>query len=133
MHELVLRIKEPALCYVFARNATRRGHPELALEALRRAVDLRAEQHGVQSEVELSALRAIYAYEEALSHSKGKRTRATGTWQMVNRDGIVAAISRRLSSQGTPEVGAALVELGLSDYSFESVRDAFPEAFKLAA
>ena len=33
MHELVLRIKEPELCYVFARNATRKGHPELALVA----------------------------------------------------------------------------------------------------
>ena len=133
MHELVLRIKEPELCYVFARNATRRGHPELALEALRRAVDLRAEQHGVECEVELSALRAIYAYEEALSHAKGKRTRATGTWLLFNRDGMVAAVSRRLSSQATPEVAAALDELGLSYYSFESVRDAFPEAFNLAA
>ena len=133
MHELVLRIKEPELCYVFARNATRKGHPELALEALRRAVDLRAEQHGVDCEVELAALRSIYAYEEALSHAKGKRTRATGTWQLVNREGILAAITKRMSSPGSAEVVAALDELGLSAYSFESVRAAYPEAFKLAA
>ena len=67
MHELVLRIKDPELCYVFARNATDRGHPELALQAYRRAVDLRAEQHDTASEAERSALRAIYADEEALS------------------------------------------------------------------
>ena len=35
MHELVLRIKDPELCYVFAKNATKRGHPELALQAFR--------------------------------------------------------------------------------------------------
>ena len=82
MHELVMRIKDPDLCYVFAKNATRRGHPELALEAYRRAVDLRALEHSASNEAELAAFRAIYAYEEALSYNKGKRTRATGTWQM---------------------------------------------------
>ena len=133
MHELVLRITEPELCYVFARNATRRGHPELALQARRRAVDLRAGQHGVDCEVELAGLRSIYAYEEALSHARGKRTRATGTWQLVNRHGIFAAIAKRLSSPGCPEVAAALDELDLADYSFESLRNAFPEAFELAA
>ncbi len=60
-------------------------------------------------------------------------TRATGTWQMVNRDGIVAAISKRLSSPGNADVAVALDELELSDYSFESVRSAFPDAFRLAA
>ena len=129
MDELVLRIKDPDLCYVFARNAGRRGHPELALQAYRRAVDLRAEQHGAVTEVEFSALRAIYAYEEALSHNKGKRTRATGTWQMVNRYGLLPAVSRRLQSRDIEDVLPALQELGMSDYSFQSVVEAYPEAF----
>ena len=77
MDEMVLRINDPELCYVFARNARRKGRPELALQAYRRAVELRAEQHDVECEAERRALRAIYAYEEALSHHKGKRTRAT--------------------------------------------------------
>jgi hypothetical protein len=39
MHELVSRIKDPELCYVFAKNARRNGHPELALQAHRHAVE----------------------------------------------------------------------------------------------
>ena len=134
MHELVLRIKDPELCYVFARNAIDRGHPELALQAYRRAVDLRAEQHDTSSEAERSALRAIYAYEEALSYSKGKRTRATGTWQLVNRHGVLAALMKRLHSRDNEKVLPVLQELGMEDYSFSAVHEAHPDAFgQLAA
>lgn len=133
MHELVKRIQDPELCYVFARNATRRGHPELALEAHRRAVDLRAEQHETNSEAEYAAVRAIYAYEEALSYTRGKRTRATGTWQLVNRHGILPAVHKRLSSKSGDEVGPALKELGMEDYSFEAVGKAYPEDLRQAA
>jgi hypothetical protein len=134
MHELVERIKDPQLCYVFATNATRRGHPELAIQAYRRAVDLRADQHPVASAAEGAALRAIYAYEEALSYSKGKRTRATGTWQLVNRHGVLAALGKRLQSRGGEDMHAVLKGLGMEDYSFEAVRKAYPEAFdKIAA
>ncbi len=129
MHELVLRIKEPDLCYVFARNAQNRGHPELALQAFRRAVDLRAEQYGVDSEAELAAVRSIFAYEEALSHVKGKRTRATGTWQMVNRHGLFPALVRRIESRSDDEIVKSLKQLGMEDYSFAAVRADFPEAF----
>ena len=134
MHELVLRIKDPELCYVFARNARRRGHPELALQAYRRAVDLRAEEHETASDAELSAVRAIYAYEEALSFNKGKRTRATGTWQLVSRHGVLPALSRRIQSRDSEQVLPTLKELGMEDYSFDAVRDAHPDAFeKIAA
>jgi hypothetical protein len=134
MHELVLRIKEPELCYVFARNARRRGHPELALQAYRRAVDLRAESHETESEVEHNAVRAIYAYEEALSFHKGKRTRATGTWQLVNRHGVLPALFKRLNSRDSEEVLPVLKDLGMEDYSFNAVRAAYPDAFsKMAA
>ena len=134
MHELVQRIKQPELCYVFAKNANLRGHPELAVQAYRRAVDLRAEQHETVSAAELSALRAIYAYEEALSFSKGKRTRATGTWQLVNRHGVLPALFKRLQSRDNEEVLPVLKELGMEDYSFNAVREAHPDAFgKMAA
>jgi hypothetical protein len=133
MHELVERIQEPELCYVFARNATRRGHPELALEAYRRAVDLRARQHETQTEADFDALRAIYAYEEALSFNKGKRTRATGTWQMVNKDGLLSAIQRRVQSGSTRDVMSALQQLGMEDYSFEAFAKRHPDAVERAA
>lgn len=132
MHELVARINDPEKCYVFARNAIRNGHPELAIQAHRRAVDLRAEQYDVATDVEHAAVRAIFAYEEALGHvkGKGKRTRATGTWQMVNRLGVIAAIAKRLNSRNSEETLAALKALGMEDYSFEAVHTAYPEAFE---
>lgn len=129
MHELVLRISDPELCYVFARNAQRNGRPELALQAHRRAVDLRAEAYPTSSEVERAAVRAVYAYEEALSFAKGKRTRATGTWQMVNRCGVIDAVAKRAQSRNSEDIGAVLTELGMQDYSFEAVRAAYPDVF----
>jgi hypothetical protein len=92
-------------------------------------VDLRAERAGASSEVEFAALRAIFAYEEALSYTKGKRTRATGTWQMVNRSGLIPAIARRLASGVDTSVDQTLKELGMEDYSFAAVQEGYPEFF----
>jgi hypothetical protein len=102
----------------------------LATQACRRAVDLRAAQYETSSACEHAGARAIFAYEEALTHVKGKRTRATGTWQMVNRYGVIAAISKRLQSRTSEEATSALKALGMEDYSFEAVRVAYPEAFE---
>jgi hypothetical protein len=129
MHDLVKRINDPKLCYVFAQNAISRGHPELATQAYRRAVDLRAEQHATDSEAEHAAVRAIYAYEEALSFRKGKRTRATGTWQTVNRKGIFSALTQRIQSTATTNVESVLKELGMEDYSFAATAKAYPDTF----
>ena len=133
MHELVMRIKDPELCYVFAKNATRRGHPELALQAHRRAVDLRAGVHAAGSDAEFAAVRAIYAYEEALSYQKGRRTRATGTWQLVNRHGLLAAVRKRLDSRDIDEVLPTLRELGMEDYGFAAVMKEYRDAFDALA
>ncbi len=133
MHELVERIKEPELCYVFAKNAERRGHPELALQAFRRAVDLRAADHETQSDAEFAAVRAIYAYEEAMSYRKGKRTRAPGTWQLVNRHGLLSAVHKRIQSKSGDDVQPVLEELGMGEYSFEAVGKAYPEDIQQAA
>lgn len=133
MHELVERIKDPELCYVFARNAIRREQPDLALQAYRRAVDLRAAAHETGTEAEFAAVRAIYAYEEALSYSKGKRTRATGTWQLVNRHGLLPAVLKRLNSRTVDDMNPVLEELGMEDYSFAAVGEAYPNDLKQAA
>ena len=133
MHELVQRIKKPELCYVFARNAINRGHDDLAVQAYRRAVDLRAETHEVSSEAELMALKSFYAYEEALSHGLRKRKRATGTWQMVNRLGILPTLDKRLNSKDAESVLPKLKELRLEDYSFQAVAKAYAEDIKQAA
>ena len=121
MHELVLRIKKPELCYVFADNATRRGRGDLAKQAYRRAVELRAAQHQDVSEDERLALKAFYAYEEALSWGLRKRKRATGTWQMVNRIGILPTLEKRMMGKQADEARHTLRELDMDDYSFGAV------------
>ncbi|MEE4661935.1 MAG: hypothetical protein V2J89_15810, partial [Halieaceae bacterium] len=104
MNELVERIEKPDLCYVFADNALRRGRRDLAVEAYRRAVDLRAASHTDVTDAERLALKAFYAYEEALSYGQRRRKRATGTWQMVNRNGILPTLRKRLASRHVDEV-----------------------------
>ena len=133
MHELVERIRKPELCYVFAQNAINRGHADLAVQAYRRAVDLRAAEHDVSSEAELMALKSFYAYEEALSHGLRKRKRATGTWQMVNRLGILPTLDKRLNSKDAEGVLPKLKELKLEDYSFQAIAKAYAEDLKQAA
>ena len=133
MHELVLRIKKPELCYVFAANAITRGHDDLAIEAYRRAVDLRAEAHGVSSEAELMTLKAFYAYEEALSYGQKKRRRATGTWQMVNKIGILPTLHKRLQSRSLEDVQTALKLLKMEDYSFDVVAKTYADDLQAAA
>ncbi len=133
MHDLVKRIKEADKCYVFARNATDRGHPELAIEAYRHAVDLRTALHEDVSEAERMALKAFYAYEEALSYQQGKRKRATGTWQMVNRYGILPTLAKRLESKSVEEVLPALKELKMEDYSLQTVASTYANELKEAA
>ena len=133
MHELVERIKKPELCYVFAQNAINRGHQDLAVQAYRRAVDLRAAEHEVTSEAELMALKSFYAYEEALSHGLRRRKRATGTWQMVSRLGILPTLDKRLNSKDADGALPKLKELRLEDYSFQAVAKAYAQDLKQAA
>lgn len=60
MDERIKKIKTPEKCEIFARNALDKGRPDLAAEAKRRAVELRAELYGAKSKAENEALQAIY-------------------------------------------------------------------------
>jgi hypothetical protein len=68
----VERLRTPAECEIFAKNAIARNHPELALAAHRKAIDLQVSTHETGSAVEAEGLAAVYAYE-------GKRSSATGS------------------------------------------------------
>lgn len=124
MDKLVLRIKKPELCYVFAENALRREREDLAMQAYRRAVDLRAEEHEDISDAERMALKSFYAYEEAISYGQRKRKRATGTWQLVNKLGILPTLQKRISGKTAGEHLEALKKMKMEDYSFQAVADA---------
>ena len=133
MDDRVKNLKTPAQCEIFARNATERNRPDLADEARIRAVQLRAEEYGATSEAENEALQAVYAYQEVLTRKNGKRTRATRTWQMIKRHGILEAVERAVNRDTEAHSYIALQEMGLSDFAFEAVILRHPALFSAAA
>lgn len=117
----------------FAQNARERGAPELAVEARKRAVQLRAETHGARTEVERECLEAVYAYEEVLSARRGKRQPAGRTWQMIHRHGVLPAVERIVTKRAEPTGYTVLAEMGLLDLAFEAVVLRYPESFSADA
>jgi hypothetical protein len=117
----VERLRTPAECASFVKNAIAGKRPDLALEAQRKAVDLLAATHETQSPVEAEAFAALYAYEALLTRKNGKKTRATKTWQVVKSHGIIEAIQRAVSRPPEAAAFVALRELGLGDLAFEAL------------
>ncbi len=133
MDERVRRIKTPGDCEKFARNAIERNRPDLANEAKRREIELRAKKYGATSTVELEALQAVYAYEQVLAQKNGKRTSASRTWQMIKRRGILEAVERAVNREVEAKGYLALVEMGLEEFAFEAIIIRHPESFSTEA
>ena len=133
MDERVKRLTTPQECEIFAVNATERGHPELALQARQYSVELCAIAYGASNDAERECLMAIYAYEEILFAKHGKRVRATRTWQMIQRRGIIAAIEQAVDRADSAAGFTALQEIGLDNYSFEAVILKHPDLFSESA
>ena len=129
MDERVSKIDTVEKCEIFARNAKNKGREDLAKEAVARAVQIRAESHGTSSNAEKEALKAVYAYEEILSAKNGKRTRASRTWPMIERHGIIGAVERAVNRPTETQGYRSLFEMGLEDYAFEAVILRYPELF----
>lgn len=129
MDELIAKLKTPEECSIFEKNVLDRGRPDLALAARRRAIELRAIQHGAATDVERQCLEAVYAYEEILSAKNGKKTRASRTWPMIERHGIIGAAERAVDRKEDTAGYTALVEMGLQDYAFETVILRHPQFF----
>ena len=98
-----------------------RGRPDLAIAARKRAVELRAIRHGAATDVERECLEAVFAYEQVLSAKNGKRTRASRTWPMIERHGILEAVARAVNRKEETAGYTALLDTGLEGYSFEAV------------
>jgi hypothetical protein len=124
MDDDISKLTTPEECIEFAEKCTR-----LAQEARLRAIELRTLTHGNKSEVETELLKAIYAYEEALSKKNKRRTPASRTWPMVKRYGIVGAAERAVNRKTDAKGYKLLVEMGLQDLTFEAVIVRFPKAF----
>jgi hypothetical protein len=132
MDERVKQLKTPEACERFIKNVIAK-QPDLAQEARRRSVELRASAHGAQGEIEKEALQAIYAYEEVLSAKHGRRTRASRTWQMIKRHGIIGAVERAVNRKNETIGYKALVEMGMQDFAFEVVVIRYPDVFSKEA
>lgn len=129
MDEKVAKLKTPEECKRFAKNALKRNRPDLAEEARKRAVELRAKAYGARTDVERECLEAVYAYEEVLTAKNERRTRASRTWKMIKTHGILGAVERAVN-RGKETVGyTALLEMGLQDFAFEAVVVRHPELF----
>ena len=133
MDDRVKKLKTPAECESFGRNAKEKGREDLALQAKQRAVELRAIAYGATSDAERECLEAVYAYEEVLSAKNGKRTRASRTWQMIKRHGIIAATERAVDRPDATAGFAVLKEVGLGRFAFEAAILRHPELFSDSA
>ena len=125
---ILKKLDTPEECEQFAINVQDK-HPEVAMRAKRRAVELRAQGHGAKTEIECEALEVVYAYEAVLSERNGKKTRATRTWQMIDRHGILPAVERAVDREMDTLGYKALVKMGMKDLTFESLVLKHPTAF----
>ena len=131
MDETVRQLETPEECEQFIKNVQKK-YPALALEARHKAVELRAAKHGVQTTVEQELLEAVYAYEEALSAKKGRKTRAARTWQMIERHGIIDAAERVVDRKDATLGYKTLIEMNMQDFAFEAVVLRHPNSFSQA-
>lgn len=120
MDERIAKLATPEACEQFAINLEERGKPKLALDARRRAVELRAAAHGASTVAEREALEAVYAYERVLSTKRGRKTRASRTWQMIDRR-IIPAVEHVVTRNAESTGFTALVQMGMQDKAFEAV------------
>jgi len=133
MDERIARLGTAEDCVKFAKNAERLNRPELVEDCRRRAVELRAKEYGSESTAEKECLQAVYAYEEVLAKKNGKRTRASRTWQMINRHGILEAVERAVNRPVETVAYKALIEIGLKEFAFEAVILRHPDSFSAEA
>lgn len=129
MDKRVQNLKSPEACERFIKNATERNRPDLVQEARRRAVELGAEAWGAETAPERECLQAIYAYEATLTAKNGRNTKASRTWQMIKRHGILTAVDRAVNRPKETAGYTALLNMGLQDYAFEAVVLRYPELF----
>ena len=133
MDPRITKLKSVADCKNFAENAIAKGLPELAEQARKRSVQIRAEIHGATSSVETECLEAVYAYEEVLSAEKGRRQPASRTWQMLKRHGIIPGVERVVTKREVSTGFTALAKMGLMEFAFEAVVLRHQESFSAEA
>ncbi len=129
MEEMVRRLKTVKQCENLEKNTSDRGREDYATLARIRALEIKAEEYGASNDAEKEALQAVYAYEKGLSKQNGKATKASKTWPLVRRHGIIEAVERTVNQKSAISSFEVLAELGLMDFAFEAVILRHPELF----
>ena len=133
MSDIISKLKSPEECATLEKNALERGNTDIAIRARRRAIEMRAQAHGATNQAERECLEAVYAYERILSEQNRRTTRASRTWQMIKRHGIIGAVERAVNRPTETSGYRALAEMGLEEYAFEAVILRHPQVFSAAA
>ncbi len=110
-----------------------KNREDLAKQAKERAIQLRAESYGAKTTAEQEVIQAVYAYEQVLSANNGKKTRASRTWPMIQKYGIINAVERIVNRKVETKGYTALLEMGLEAYAFEAVILRYSELFSKSA
>ncbi|MGQ0503624.1 MAG: hypothetical protein ACT4P0_13630 [Panacagrimonas sp.] len=133
MDERIRKLFTPEECEIFERNALASHRPDLAAECRRRAVELRAEKYGAETLAEKECLEAVFAYEKVLTDRRGRTIRASCTWQMIDKHGVLAPVERVVSRPEDATGFTALLEMGLENFAFEAVVLRYPNSFSSEA
>ena len=133
MDDRVKNLDTPKKCEIFAKNALLKDREDLAKQAKERAIQLKAEDYGAETLAEKEAIKAVYAYEEILSANNGKKTRASRTWPMIQKYGIINAVERAVNRKAETKGYTVLLEMGLEAYAFEAVILRYPDQFSESA
>jgi hypothetical protein len=133
MSDIISKLKNPEECAILEKNALDRGHTDLAIQARRRGIEMRAQAYGATRPAERECLEAVYAYERVLTEQRRRTTRASRTWQMIKRHGIIEAVERAVNRPTETSGYRALVEMGLEEYAFEAVILRHPNVFSAEA
>jgi hypothetical protein len=105
------------------------ANPKTSREARRQRVMLRAANHAPTSQAERECYEAVYAYEEALSKLNGKTTRASRTWPVIEKKGVIAAVEAIVTRAVETKAYRLLIEMELEDMTFEAVILRHPDVF----
>lgn len=132
MDKRVECLTTPEECDQFIMNV-RKDYPDLADQARRKRVQLKAARYKVDTLAEEEAIKAVCAYEEVLSAKRGRKVRASRTWQMIERHGIIGAVERAVNRKDETQGYSILVEMNLQDFAFENVVLKYPELFSDSA
>ncbi len=109
------------------------ANPNRSRAAKRLLVQQRAASHNPPTAVEREAYEAVYAYEEAATQLNRRTTRATRTWPVIAKKGVIAAIDGIVTRKTETPAYRMLATMGMEDMSFEAVVLRHTEAFTTKA